>query len=267
MCYCCFFRCFFPSVLFIIFAVFLIVFSVGCATAKHDFTYSMQESQPLAEDGPVLVMTVVDGRSDRSIDEVYYNPTIETLKNIMKKELENMGVFSRVMVVSEKNFRDNSYLQKHNVDYISMVRIEKLRWHVPEYTEMGSVSMITIFGSTVFGTAVLYLLKSFVSQLRLTNHTNTSHLITLSQGTGMGVGAGLIYGLGKTDVFGISRLSVLVAEADNLKNMWKQTYDKLHRERTTRFACDSSETKSRVVGRALKKVFSAVKKDISEMFL
>ena len=70
----------------------------GCAT-QQPFYYQQSEKKQARDSAlPLRYLNVVDQRTNKKIDEVFVNPTVEEVNKVVQQELKNSGLFSRVML-------------------------------------------------------------------------------------------------------------------------------------------------------------------------
>ena len=70
----------------------------GCAT-QQPFYYQQSEKKQTRDSAlPLRYLNIVDQRTNKKIDEVFVNPTIEEVNKVVQQELKNSGLFSRVML-------------------------------------------------------------------------------------------------------------------------------------------------------------------------
>jgi hypothetical protein len=128
-------HCFIKDSAFLIaFMAGLAVSSSGCATKAAFFYPSPPAHESLISDakrGPkpiVVIVGVVDGRSDRDIDEAYEQNPIPEIQRILIRELEGVGVFKAVVARKE-----GAAPEIEPNDFHVEARLDVLKWEVPDY--------------------------------------------------------------------------------------------------------------------------------------
>ncbi len=157
-----------------------------------------------------------------------------------EKKIDNVYVndpLKDIQSIIKEELQSTGFFQKvfvisdENTDFKPNVIIEpslsELKWEVPEYEEMlGKVFVVSFL-------------------------------------TG-GIG-GLIYGSTGTDVYGSVDIHISLVESNNGKTLFENTYNGRYEENMPKLNCDTPETKSIVIGKALKQELKTLKVDLHEV--
>jgi hypothetical protein len=166
---------------------------------------------------------VADLRGDKTLDQVLAPPTLFSIWNVFSAEMEASGAFEKVLAVPSDPLPSSGELRARNVQVLLEPFLFRLDSVVPDHeSPQKEAFLVTLFGGSI---------------------------------------AALIWASMPVDVYGYATLMVRTTDLTTGKQTGKM-YEGKTRQRSSLGECDEPETRSRVVGLALKDLMTAFRADL-----
>jgi hypothetical protein len=209
-------------------ALVLTALLVGGCSNRARFSYPNAPGG-LASQGALVgaLHDVCDRLTDREIGDFYEDTIPVAITNAVKSEMEAAGVFSRVESLAACSpIPSLEELRERKIAIVVNPQVDRLQWVVPDYAQINA---------TAFAVSLLF-----------------------------GLVGGVIYGMTDTEVYGHVELRMILFDVRTGQSL-DRVYSGEAREEMDKLACDTPETRRKMVGRAFNEAMKGFRGDLKAM--